>query len=388
MNRISKIAIREFSRIVKIPYMRAIYFIAPLIIFAIFSGIYSKQFVNDIPITIYDEDHSQLSRVVSSFLESSPFVSVESYSSSVEEIKENMISNSVHGAIHIPQDFEKDIKKGKQVTVDIYRDGAGILYAGLLQKALSEIVLTVNGGVILQRSLMLGNGGDFSTIFANPIRVQKSILYNSTYNYSNYLVPGLTTVTIQMILVMVAVFIINSEFVDKSFKELMSISNNSAIRIFVGKLIAHYTVSLYLLLFLFVIVFGIMRTPFRGNLFSLITLYSLFSMASISMGMMLSSYIKEQLLVGDVALFYTAPAFVFSGYTFPLWALPWFDQLYSKIIPYTFFSEGFFQLYQQGVAFSTISNKFLPLLAFIIIGSVSSIVGIQKLIKDEVEING
>ena len=378
MRALAAVYLREMRRIFHTPYMVAIYFIVPTLLFGLFTSIYLKQFVHHVPVAIFDEDHSELSRKITLFLQSSPTIHIESYAHSVDDLSKLMRSNTVHGAVHFPKDMQKDLQKGRQVTVDMYRDGAGILYAGLLQKALSQVLLTTNAGVVLARSEKSGNGTAFSKVFANPIRLNKSILYNSSYNYQNYLVPGLTTVTIQMILIMIAVLLINTEIQEGSFKNLVTTANGSPMAILLGKLLAHYTISLYLLLFVFMALFPLIELPSRATFLPLFLLYSLFSLASLSMGMALSSFEHDQLVAGDLALFYTAPAFVFSGYTFPLWALPWFDQIYAKIIPYTFFSEGLLQTYQQGVSLSSVTPLLLPLAAFMLVGIPASYVGIKK----------
>ena len=74
-------------------------------------------------------------------------------------------------------------------------------------------------------------------------------------------------------------------------------------------------------------------------------IYTLMALACIGIGMMLSALSDNLLFVTDVALFFTSPAFVFSGFTFPRWAMPWYDQLYSDIMPYTHFLDGFIKLY-------------------------------------------
>jgi ABC-2 type transport system permease protein len=77
----------------------------------------------------------------------------------------------------------------------------------------------------------------------------------------------------------------------------------------------------------------------------------LLALACISIGMLISVIVSDTMLATDIALFYTAPAFVFSGYTFPRWAMPWYDQYYAWVMPYSTFLDGFVKLYQMELPF-------------------------------------
>ncbi len=42
----------------------------------------------------------------------------------------------------------------------------------------------------------------------NPISIETASLYNPTYSYENYLMPGLATFTLQMLIMLAAVIVI------------------------------------------------------------------------------------------------------------------------------------------------------------------------------------
>ncbi|MNR06970.1 hypothetical protein D3C85_1230700 [compost metagenome] len=73
------------------------------------------------------------------------------------------------------------------------------------------------------------------------------------------------------------------------------------------------------------------------------------------------------MLSGDVALFYTSPAFVFSGFTFPRWAMPWYDQYYALIMPYTSFLDGFFKVYYMNLPLKYAHGDLIKLLLFCVV---------------------
>jgi len=85
----------------------------------------------------------------------------------------------------------------------------------------------------------------------------------------------------------------------------------------------------------------------------------------------------------DIGLFYTAPAFVFSGYTFPRWAMPWYDQYYAWLMPYSSFLDGFVKLYQMQLPMKYAIHEISILLLFILATIPLSLLLIKYKIRKE-----
>ena len=71
-----------------------------------------------------------------------------------------------------------------------------------------------------------------------------------------------------------------------------------------------------------------------------------FIIVSFFMGFFISCIFRDLFVATEVAVFINTPAFIFSGYTFPLWGMPKFHSIYAQIIPFTHFLNGFLKLYQ------------------------------------------
>jgi len=96
---------------------------------------------------------------------------------------------------------------------------------------------------------------------------------------------------------------------------------------------------------------------------------------------MLSALFNKLLLVIDIALFFTSPAFVFSGFTFPRWAMPWYDQVYADIMPYTHFLDGFIKVYYMQLPLVYAKDEMIKLLLFIGVTFTITIIANQIQIK-------
>jgi ABC-2 type transport system permease protein len=191
-------------------------------------------------------------------------------------------------------------------------------------------------------------------------------------------VPGLITVAMQMIIILIGVLLLNYEWKTNTIHELIDVAKGSASNIIMGKLIAHLSIAWLNFILIAGIVFPIFEIGNTAGLFSFFILYTLLSIACLGVGFLLSSIFMDVMLCTDIAIFYTSPAFVFSGYTFPRWAMPWYDQYYAQIMPYAAFLDGFIKVNNMGLPLRYAQPEILKLLCFIIITYPLAIIFFQK----------
>jgi ABC-2 type transport system permease protein len=364
---IFKIAYRELKIILTRKSYYMILLVFPPILFLLYMLIYNGQALHNIPIAVWDEDQTELSRLMTRQYQASPFVEIVAKVNSAEDVKSKMQNNTIQGAVHLPKGLQSSIQSGKGANVSFYRNGSNLIYGELLYKAFAEVTLTINGGVVLERFKKEGVAPNQAKILANPINLHVHSMYNPTYNYQNYLVPGLMTVGLQMMLIMVAVLLINSEFEKDNFEEIDRLSNGSSFTIIAGKTIAFYLTGMLNVVLMFGVFFTYFNIPFVHAFWPLFMLFSLFILACIGIGLMVSVLVSEALMASDLALFYTSPAFVFSGFTFPKWAMPWYDQFYAQTMPFTPFLMGFFKVYQMNASWNAIMPHLVSLCWFVLI---------------------
>jgi ABC-2 type transport system permease protein len=215
-----------------------------------------------------------------------------------------------------------------------------------------------------------------------PVRTHAKTLYNPWFNYLYYLVPGLMTVLLQMFIFFVATRAFNSEINNGTFHELMQVSNNSAFQMLLGKGLAYTAMGLGIIM-LISLVFMAFGIPFMHLEVELILLFLVLVVVNISLGFMLSTTLDEEIFALDIAFFYNSPAFVFSGFTFPMFGMPFFNSTYAQFIPYTHFLHAFFKLYQMGTPLHYIFSELKILSLFFIVGLITSWTALKLRLKDE-----
>lgn len=344
MKTISQIIIREWKRIFSIPNFYVVLLVIPPVIFFFYGLIYQKQFAKELPMAVWDEDQSSVSRTLTDMMEQNDNIHFTHTAFSNAEIEKLMKEGKIFGAVHFPKNMESDAKKNHQSNITLYTNGAYLVPAKMIYKGAAEIIIKGGLAVVLEKAEKQGMPAQTANALVQPIKLNSTILYNPDFNYKMYLTPGLITVGLQMALIVAAVLILNLEFKRNTIDDLLEISHSSS-QIVIGKMLAHLSVSWILFVLVVFVVFPVYDLGKPGTDFNFFIIYTLMALACIGIGMMLSALSDNLLFVTDVALFFTSPAFVFSGFTFPRWAMPWYDQLYSDIMPYTHFLDGFIKLY-------------------------------------------
>lgn len=364
MNAIKNIIFREWKRILSLKVFYLVMLVVPVALFFFYALIYQKQEAKNLAFAVWDEDQSPVSRELLFLLEQKEALQITTRVSSEAEVKKLIQEGKILGAIHFPANLQKNIYSRHPSTVTLYTNAAALVPAKLVYKAVAEVVITGSTGVILQKLVKTGMKSDRAMAIANPISLNTYQLYNPTYNYQEYLVPGLITVGMQMILIIGSMLALNYEWVTETMHELYDSSRGSVVAVIVGKTIAHLAISWINFIIIVGVIFPFFDIGVSAATGKFFIIYTLLSLACIGIGMFISALFKDVMLSGDVALFYTSPAFVFSGFTFPRWAMPWYDQYYALIMPYTSFLDGFFKVYYMNLPLKYALGDFSKLLLF------------------------
>jgi ABC-2 type transport system permease protein len=377
-----KVAQREMEMISRDKFARLLLVFLPLIIYFFLAFIYIKGAMRDIPVAVYDADHTELSRTVVSMIESTAYLKVTYYLSSEDELDKFFLQHDELGVFYIPKGFTRDIYRNKSTRLAVYTNSSNIVYGNILFREAAVIAGTISAGITITRLEHAGIDHQTTMGLIMPVNTHTKIMFNPWFNYLYYLVPGLMTVLLQMFIFFVATKAFNTEINNGTFRELMRVANNSPLQMLLGKGLAYtaYGMGVIMLIAVVYIAFGI---PFMQREVELIVLFTLFTVVNIFLGFMLSTTIDDELVSLDVAFFYNSPAFVFSGFTFPLFGMPFFNSMYGQFIPYTHFLHAFFKLYQMGAPFHYVLPDLKMLSIFLIVGFVTSYVALKLRLREE-----
>lgn len=378
MKHIKNIFVREILRLKSRSSAWVLIIFIPTVIFLYLGSIYEEGAVQVVEVGILDNDKSPFSQQIVENIQASPKLEVVKLFSSEDKLEEIFISNpEVKGVYYIPENFSKNIMSGKQQKLVVYTNSSNIIYGNLLYKEAATFINTLSAKITLTALTTKGIPYEKAIKMVMPVKTQTRALFNPHYNYLYYLVPGLTTVLLQMIVFFLATRSINSEFKSNSFQELWELSGNSILKIIVGKLLTYTVIGMLIATLIFALIHPLLGIPTGTNTLAFMWIILIFVITNAALGLMISILFKDQAIAMDVAFVYNSPAFVFSGFTFPIIAMPAFNSWYANLIPYTHFLRAYIKGNEMAGSFAFLIPQIIALLLFILLAYTVSVFGLM-----------
>lgn len=343
MNYFIEVIIKELKLIFTNKYYLFLICLWPFIDFIFLGGIYYYGNVKNLPIAVIDKDNSKLSRTISRYLDTSYAFDVKYKLNDVEDFRYLIARNKIYLGVFIPKDTQKNVKKSLPAEISFYIDGSNYLTANLSEIEGANILGTINAG--LKNTMMKKRGIQSKQAKAMmlPIQNDTSKMFNPSYNYGYFLTPGLWISILGQLFLIFGTLTIGKELEKKKH-------NSNSIFLFIfGKLFVYTIISIIYFEILFRIFFPGFQIPFDGNTSGAIILSVLFIISTILLGMVMSAITGNRLDALKGCLLVGAPAFLLSGYTWPLEQMPALMKTISIFIPLSAYLEGFRKIFQQNM---------------------------------------
>lgn len=343
MNYLTYVIKKELKLIFTNKYYLFLICLWPFIDFIFLGGIYFYGNIQNMPIAIIDKDNSKISRTISRYFNTSYAFDVKYKLDSIEELEYLFVRNKIYMGIFIPKNTQKNIKKSLPAEITFYIDGSNYVTANLSEIEGTSILSTINAG--LKNTMMKKKG--IQSKQANemmfPIKNDTSKMFNPTYNYGYFLTPGIWISILGQLFLIFGTLTIGRNLEEKKY-------NKNSIFIFLfGKLFVYTVISFVYFEILFRIFFPIFQIPFDGNTSGAIILSMLFIISTILLGMVMPAVTGNRLDGLKGCLLVGAPAFLLSGYTWPLDQMPTLIKTIAYFIPLSSYLEGFRKIFQQNM---------------------------------------
>lgn len=319
IRRIKAITKKEFIHILRDPYSLTMAIILPLLLLLIYG--YAVTFdVENIPSGVLDRDRSQQSREFLRHLSSSGYFRLLHYVESDREMETLLQRGKLKVAFHIPEDFGKKIRKGERVDVAVVLDGTDSNTALIVQGYLYSLFASFNGSINPQ-------------LLRQPLDARTRIWFNSEVKSRNFLIPGLISVIMAVIISLLTSLTIAREWDRGTMEQLIS-SPVKKEELVLGKIVPYFFIVFLDVVLTFLMGTRFFDVPFRGSVALLFLLSSIFLFGGLSYGVLVSILGKTQTLATQIAMLSTfLPAFLLSGFIFPISNMPEFIRPVTYLVP-------------------------------------------------------
>ena len=357
-----------------------------LIILVVYTYIYSNQIIKEVPVAIVNQDGTRMSRDYIAMLAATEGTKTITSFADLETAKVAYYSREVQGIVIIPKNFEKNIRSGRQTTITTFSDAANMLF---YKRVLGDVT-AVNGyfsaGIAIKKEMAKGVSFDEAQKNYTPIKAISTSLFNTNSGYATYLIPMLTALIIQLVLLMGIGLLSGSRRESKStHKEFPRILHKGGV---LSVLLAK--ACLYTLIYIVIIpiqvgvVYTLFGIPVRSSLLSIYVFIIPYIFSVVFLGISISSFFKrrEDSIVFLVLL--SIPSLMLSGLSFPVEGFSKFYKFISDIIPSTPGMNGFVKLTQMEASFLDVIKEWNHLWLLTVIYFVIAAISLKLRAKKEV----
>ena len=357
---------RELQTVCRRPIWLAVTLFLPLVAFLFFGVIFREGAPRNLPVAVVDNDHSELSRQLVQMFDATATSEVAYMPASMDEAEELMYRGKVEAIVLIPREFEKSILSLSPTEVVAYISGMNISVNGLLNKDLQTVVSTFSAGVEIQ--MLMKNGLSEKMAYAQmmPVSFDCHVLFNPYINYAYYLVPSFMPMMLMIFALVATIFVIGIELKEKTAGEWMRVSGGSVLAALIGKLLPTTVMMSAMCLLMDTIMYKWIGVPMAGSHLLLLAGSLLFILAYQSLGVLFIKMLCNLRLALSIGGGYSVLAFTFSGLTFPLMAMSWPMRWFSKIFPFTYYTDLFLDQAMRGAP-AVYSLKYLACIAMFVI---------------------
>jgi len=353
--RIAALTRKELLAILKDPRSRFSLFLPPILQCLIY-GYVATYDLNDIPYAVLDQDRSAASQQLLARLDGSGVFRRVANLERAADIKTLINERRVVLVVQIEQNFERRLLSGTQGTVQVIADGRNSNTAGTAVGYINWMVDAFNAE--WRRA-----HGEAKA----PVTISTRAWYNPNLETRWHMIPALIgTLTLLQTLLLTGMSVAR-EREQGTFDQLL-VTPFRPFEIMVGKALPSMMVGIGQATLVLLVAQLWFRIPFAGSFITLYVGLSLFVLAAIGIGLLLSSVAQTMQQAMLYSFLLIMPFSLLSGLTTPISSMPTILQYFTLVNPLRYAIDIAHRVYLEGAGLRLLMPELWPLA---IIGAVT-----------------
>ncbi|MFO7964767.1 MAG: ABC transporter permease [Desulfobacterales bacterium] len=348
---------KESLQILRDPSSLILAVVMPIVLLFIFGYGVSLD-AKHVPIAVVNHDTGANTRAFTQRLALSSYFEPV-FLQSLRQAENTLMSGQVDAVLHLHDEFTNDLLGGHPASVQLIVNGVDANRARQIQGYVR--------GIIEKWALVQQAKGE--QVPVGPVVVEQRIRFNESGESRNFLVPGLMTLIMTLTGTLLTALVVAREW-ERGTMEAILVTPVRRIDLLLGKVLPYFFLGM--LGMIFSVVFGVFLfdVPFRGSVGALLILSSLFMLASLGLGLMISAAVRVQFVAAQISIVVGfLPAFFLSGLLFDLESTPRVIQMISRLVPARYFVSISHTLFLAGNIWDVLRPNAvaLAIMAFIFI---------------------
>lgn len=372
IERLKAVLIKEFIQMGRDRVTFAMMVMLPVVQLLVF-GFAINTDVKHLPTVIFDQSLQQEGRDFISALTASEYYDIKYIAGNFNEVNETIDSGKAKVGIVIPPDFSRNLKHGRSAAIQVIVDASDSMSASSAINTAQIVGLNKSQEILLRRS----QGGSVGSKVDIPYDVRIRPWYNPDFITAYYMVPGIMGVVLTMTMVMITSMAIVRER-ERGTLEQLIVTPLKVYELMLGKIIPYIFVGYVQATLALIVGILVFDLPMRGSIGLLYGLTTIFIIASLSLGVLISNLAKTQMQAMQMSFFIFMPSVLLSGFMFPRAAMPDIFYAMGYVLPLTFYLEIVRGIILKGIGIQYLMSQLFALTVFIIAVLMASIMKFQK----------
>ena len=318
----------------------------PLVFTLLFGAVYAQNTVKHIPMVIHDQDQSSMSRLLIQAYDDSERYVVQDYVSSQEEMEQALDDGEAILALEIPKDFARDVKAGNRAQTLLIVNSANNMFGNAALSSAQEINRTFSLAVGQKLMEAAGQLPEAAMATVYPVQFGVRILNNPTNGYTPFMLAGLMLNGLQISLLAIIPPLLVRECKYRQAKDkkvpLLSLLIGNALPCWAMAVLS-FGISLAVVHLLF-------DVPMCGSWWEAFLLAGGFIYFVIGALFLFSACSPTEVLSLQMPMLYIMPGLLYSGLSWPPFAMDRLGGFISNIFPLTYTGDNLRDLMLSGYA--------------------------------------
>lgn len=372
LRNIQAVSRKEFYHLIR--DFRSLYlaFALPLLLILLFGYALSLD-VDNVETVVVDHDNTDLSRDFIRHLDASPYFHVGAHLPNTKTAIKYLDRGLTLLAVIIPPNWTRDIRSERNAQLQVLLDGSDPNFSSISRGYINTFIEQYNG--------------DFLYEFLNRQHMEKMkpsiegqirVWFNEDLESRNFIVPGIIAVIIMIVGAMLTSLVIAKEYENGTMETIKSLPINAG-ELLVGKALPYFLIGLTDVLVAVLmgqVLFGVVM---KSSFWLMILASSLYLAVALSLGLLISSVTKSQLIANQAAVLMTyLPSMLLSNFVFPIVNMPIVLQLLTNIIPATYYINILSGIYLKSLGLVQLWPSFMVLAFMFSILAVMNVIVLKR----------
>jgi len=322
--------------------------------------------IRHIPAAVVDQSQTGMSRTLIQMISATQVVEFTQEFATIEEAQDAIVRAEVRAVLVLPPDLDERVARSPSIAGSWPTSPDRAVTRPVGQWLVDGSDTTVAASIKSLRNMPL------SELVRKPANAstptfEVALFFNPEQRSEVNIVPGL----VGIILTMTMVLFTSAAIVRETERGNMEMLINTPVRpieMMIGKIIPYIVIGFVQVAIILGLGAAIFDVPINGSMAALFVVTLLFILASLSLGLVISTIAKNQLQAMQMTVFVLLPSILLSGFMFPFEGMPIIAQYIADLFPATHFMRLIRGVVLREASLGDIEGESLWLLGFTVLG--------------------